>query len=156
MRRLIRLLSLGAVFAVTACRGSQAPVQQAVVPTPAPYYSLCVEASPRLNWYDQSAHTLFIRVFQLSSLEAFIQADVGNLLDPQTTLAGLEGTPIEKTIYPASRISIDVPVRPEADFIGTVAGYYRADGSTRAHRQLRRTGIAEPCMKLGPNAIEAP
>src|SRR5262249_1858894 len=103
-------------------------------PPPAPpVYNLCIEASPRLNWYSESSQTLYVRLFQLSSLDAFQEAEPGRLLDAQANVPGLQGTPMERTIYPGSKIAVEVRQHPEAQYLGVVAGYYRVDGLAKTH-----------------------
>jgi len=144
-------------LAIVGCHAKPAPPPPPPVATPPPWYTFCIEASERLNWYDQSAHTLYLRLFPLSSLDGFLQAEMEHLLDPKVSLPGLEATPIERTVYPGSKVSLDVPLKPGVDFLGVIAGYYRLEGSAKSHRRLVQIGTEKaPCMRLGPNAIEVP
>jgi type VI secretion system VasD/TssJ family lipoprotein len=132
--------------------------------------TLCLEASPRLNWYNGTANTLYVRFFQLSSLDAFQQADPTRLLDPETTLQGVEGTPLERTVFPGTKVAVELRQQPDALYLGTVAGYYNLSGSAKGHRPLPAiTGAADEddedeekkekgpaCIRFGPNGIEEP
>jgi type VI secretion system VasD/TssJ family lipoprotein len=134
--------------------------------------TLCLEASPRLNWYNGTANTLYVRLFQLSSLEAFQQADPARLLDPEATLAGIEGTPLERTIFPGTKVSLELRQQPDAVWLGTIAGYYKLSGAAKGHRALppiaadgdepprkKKKGEQDPeppCITFGPNGIEVP
>jgi type VI secretion system VasD/TssJ family lipoprotein len=146
-------------------------------PPPPVVYRLCIEASPRLNWYHESAHTLYVRLFQLSSVDAFQASDPGKLLDQQLALPGLEGAPIERQIYPGTTVTVEVTQKPNATSLGLVGGYYRASGPakwTRAFggdtdegaqkskdksKDKDKNAAGKPdCIHvgLGPNGIEAP
>jgi type VI secretion system VasD/TssJ family lipoprotein len=130
------------------------PCQKKVeAPPPPPVHDVCLEGSPRLNWYENRSHTVFVRIFQLSSLDAFAQADPGRLLDLQTPLLGSEGPPIDRTIYPDSKTSIRITQQPAAQYIGLVAAYYRLDGSGKTYVSMSALD-GGPCVRLGANAIE--
>ena len=149
------VVGLGLAVVVAGC-----PCQKPAPPPPPPappIYNLCIEAGPRLNWYSESSHTLYVRLFQLSSLDAFQQAEAGHLLDPQLNLPGLQGTPMERTVYPGSKITVEVHQLPDAQYLGVVAGYYHVDGPAKTHQLMTRptAGGKDPgCLRLGPNAIE--
>jgi type VI secretion system VasD/TssJ family lipoprotein len=160
-RSLSRLLGLGLLVAVVTvgcpCRKPAPPAP----PPPPPVYNLCIEASPQLNWYSASAHTLYVRIFQLASLEAFEQAEPGRLLDTQAALPGLQGTPIERTVYPGSKLAVEIRQQPGAQYLGVVTGYYKLDGAAKTSREMTQpTGAKaagqKDCLRLGPNAIEMP
>lgn len=128
-------------------------------------YPLCLEASPKLNWYSNTSHTLYVRLFQLSSLDAFLATDPGRLLDPAVKLPGLEGTPMERTVFPGTRATVDVRQQAGATHLGVVAGYYTLSGAARTHLPLPQPGDEEEkdkkekgprCLVLGPNGIEGP
>lgn len=139
------VLALG--VAALACRG------KVELPPPPPVHDFCLQASPRLNWHEGRSHTLYVRVFQLSSADGFAQADAAKLLDSEVHLAGVEGLPLEHTIYPESKVTLRITQRPEAQLVGIVAAYYRLDGAGRATRPMAalKTGT---CLQLGPNGIE--
>lgn len=130
-------------------------------PPPAqPLYTLCMDASPRLNWWKGRANALAVRVFQLSSLEGFKAADPNRLFDRQVTLPGMEGGYIDQTVYPDGRLTIPVAPNPAARYLGLIAGYFEPDprGSLRVYREIAmdsRSGMSQ-CVVLGPNSIEAP
>lgn len=149
MRRLaLTTCLLAALFASGACRKKVKPEE------PPGAYQFCLDASPRLNYYDNQSHTLYVRLFQLSAVDAFAQAEVGRLLDPTYVLPGLEGAPMERTVYPGSRVTIPITPRPQATDLGVVAGYYRLTGSAKATRPLAQIGSGR-CLTLGPNGIES-
>ena len=66
-------------------------------------YSLCLDASPKLNWYNDTANTLYVRAYQLSTADTFMQTDPARMVEPGFTLSGAEGAPVEKTIFPVPR-----------------------------------------------------
>jgi type VI secretion system VasD/TssJ family lipoprotein len=171
----------GALLAAALAEGVGAGCFWRKSPPPGPppplVYRLCIEASPRLNWYNESAHTLYVRLFQLSSVDAFQESDPGKLLDQQLALAGLEGAPIERQIYPGTTVTIEVTQKPNATSLGLVGGYYRASGPAKWIRALEadteegkqkskekgkdkdKNAPAKPdCIHvgLGPNGIETP
>lgn len=128
-------------------------------------YKLCVEASQKLNWYKDKSHTLYLRLFQLSALDAFTQADPARLLEPGVVLPGMEGSPLERTVYPGTKVTVEFRLNPAAQHLGAVAGYYDPQGRVKTNRPIAAVPSDEddddedkkvPCMLLGPNAIEIP
>lgn len=141
---------------------SAAPTATAPVAAqpPAPVYALCLDANPRLNWWKGRPNSLAIRVFQLSSLDAFSRAEPARLFDRQISLAGMEGGFVDQTIYPGGRLTIPIAPNPAARFLGVAAGYFDPDpkGSVRVYREISldgRAGMGQ-CVQLGSNSIEAP
>lgn len=151
-----------------SCTKSPAPPPDPVVRT------LCLEAGPRLNWHAERANTLYVRMLQLSTLDFFRQADAQSLLDSKSTVTGAVGTPIEKTLYPGTRLEVQVREATDAQYLGIVAGYYGA-GAAKAHRPLASLGVVKkgddddddeededdkkpkgPCIVFGASAIEQP
>lgn len=122
-------------------------------PPPPPVHDLCLEGSPRLNWYESRSHTVFVRIFQLSSIDAFAQADPGRLLDLQVPLPGAEGPAVDRTVYPDSKTSVRITQQPAAEYLGLVAAYYRLDGSGKTYLPMKAID-GGPCVRLGANAIE--
>lgn len=160
MRLRTLLLTLGfAVFAVVpGCSCGRQPKPE--VPLK-PVYTLCLEASPRLNWFDDRANTLFVRVFQLSSADAFAQADPARLLARDAMPPGLVGTPVDRTVFPGAKDAVQLRLEPDTIALGVVAGYFRAQGRTKVVRQLDRTkddddegAERKNCMVFGANGIE--
>ena len=155
------LIALAALVAGGGCFWKKKPE----APKPL-VYPLCLDASPKLNWYSGSSHTLYLRVFQLSSLDAFLATDPGRLLDPAVKLPGLEGTPMERTVFPGTKVTLDVRQQAGATHLGVVAGYYTLSGSARTHLPLPQPGDDEEkkdkkekgprCLVLGANGIEGP
>jgi len=135
-------------------------------PPPPLVYSLCLDASPRLNWYNNTANTLYVRAYQLSTADTFMQTDPARMVESGFTLAGAEGTPIEKTIFPGTKTTVDIRQQPEATALGVVAFYYDATGPVKARRVLPQRDDeskkddkkAKPpaCIVLGSNGIENP
>jgi type VI secretion system VasD/TssJ family lipoprotein len=116
--------------------------------------TLCLEATPGANWYDGQAHPLRVRVFVLSSPDAFWQIDSAALLEPALVLAGLEGAPVEHVVPPGGRTMVSLSAGPAARFVGVAAHYERQRGSARGYRPLPARGQAVPCVKLGAEGIE--
>ena len=54
-------------------------------------YSLCLQADPKVNWYNDTANTLYVRLYQLSTPDAFLQTDPARMVDPSFTLNGAVG-----------------------------------------------------------------
>jgi type VI secretion system VasD/TssJ family lipoprotein len=152
MRRLVlTACMLAASIGIGACRKKPAAKPEEARPT---VHQFCLDASPNLNHYDNQSHTLYVRLFQLSALDAFAQAEVGRLLDPTFVPPGVEGPPMERTVYPGSRVTIPITPRPQATDLGVVAGYYRLTGSAKATRPMAEAGNGR-CMMLGPNGIDS-
>ena len=157
-------LVLAALVAGCPCRKRPEP------PAAPPMYAFCIEANPKLNWYKNQSHTLYLRLFQLSSLDAFNQADPARLLEPGVVLPGMEGSPIERTVYPGTTATLEIRRGPAAQHLGAVAGYYDPQGRIKTSRALGPPPAGDdddddekdkkkkktPCMVLGPNAIEIP
>jgi type VI secretion system VasD/TssJ family lipoprotein len=131
-------------------------------------YSLCLDASAKLNWYNDTANTLYVRAYQLSAADTFMQTDPARMVESGFTLAGAEGAPIEKTIFPGSKTTVDIRQQPDATALGVVAFYYDATGPVKARRVLPQRGDEPPkddgkekkatpaCIVLGANGIENP
>jgi type VI secretion system VasD/TssJ family lipoprotein len=124
-----------------------------------------MESTPRLNWYDDRANTLFVRVFQLSSADAFQQAEAARLLGRDAMPPGSIGTPMDRTLFPGTKVTVDLRLDPDAVALGVVAGYFRAQGMSKVVRQIPSPDADEDdaavakskaCMMFGPNGIEAP
>lgn len=160
MRTLIVLLAAAAAATVPGCSCTRQPAVGEKVP-----YALCLESSPRLNWFDDRANTLFVRVFQLSSTDAFAQADPTRLLGHDAMPPGLVGTPMDRTLFPGVKQAVDMRLDPDTVALGVVAGYFRAQGVSKVVRKVTRPGEEQDeaaaakekaCMMFGPNGIEAP
>lgn len=139
-------------------------------------YSLCLDASPKLNWYNDTANTLYVRAYQLSTADTFMQTDPARMVEPGFTLSGAEGAPVEKTIFPGTKTTVDIRQQPDATALGVVAFYYDATGPVKARRRLPQRGDEPPkddgkeaskdakepskqpsgCIVLGANGIENP
>jgi len=124
-------------------------------------YPLCLEAGPKVNWYNDTANTLYVRVYQLSTADTFLQTDPVRMVEPGFTLNGAVGPPIEKTLFPNTKTSVEVRQNPDATVLGIVAFYYQASGPVKTRRPLPQRGDPPPkeapgCVLLGQNGIETP
>jgi type VI secretion system VasD/TssJ family lipoprotein len=161
IRSLVMLLVAAASATMPGCFCSKQPNPNEKWP-----YALCMESSPRLNWFDDRANTLFVRVFQLSSTDAFMQADAARLLGHDAMPPGLLGTPMDKTLFPSSKVTLEMKVDADAVALGVVAGYFRAQGMSKVIRKVARpdddddddeeAAKKKTCMVFGPNGIEVP
>ncbi len=123
--------------------------------------SVCLQTSPQLNFANGTANTLFVRLYQLSTPDTFLQTDPARMNDAGFTLAGAEGAPIEKTLFPGTKTTVEVRQQPDATTLGLVAFYFEASGPVKTRRPLPQRGEpppAEPpgCIVLGSNGIETP
>ena len=118
-------------------------------PPPQAAHKICLDASPRLNWYADdsgpSAHTLYVKIYQLSAREAFNSTDPTKLLSGDLPLAGAEGPPLARTLHPGAKATIELLQQPNARWLGVVAGYFRLDGAGKLSR-----AFAEPSDAVGP------
>ena len=159
VRTLIMLLVAAAAATVPGCSCTSHPKDEKLP------YAICLESSPRLNWFDDRANTLFVRVFQLSSTDAFQQADPSRLLGRDAMPPGLIGTPMDRTLFPGVKQTVDMRLDPDTVALGVVSGYFRAQGMTKVVRKVTRPSDEQDekaaakekaCMMFGPNGIEAP
>jgi type VI secretion system VasD/TssJ family lipoprotein len=130
-------------------------------PPPPLVYSLCLDAGQKLNWYNDTANTLYVRVYQLSTPDAFMQADPARMVEPDFTLNGAEGAPVEKTLFPGTKTTVEIRQQPDATTLGVVAFYYEASGPVKTRRRLPQrgeepTGEQPGCVVLGASGIEKP
>jgi predicted component of type VI protein secretion system len=125
--------------------------------------NLCLRASPRLQWYEERAHTLYVRVFPLKNTESFVAADTSDLLaDPPPALPGSVGNPQSRMIYPdtVERLNLNPPLEDKKETVthlGIVAGYYQPKG--RAKQVLEAAVLrGDSCYTVlfGPSGIESP
>ena len=123
------------------CGGPKPP------PPPMPF-TLCLQANARLNWYEGRSHGLFVRVFQLSSPEAFLQADLGALLTRKPDVPGAVGPPADRTVQPGNGIAVEILKSPDAHFVGVVGGYYSPAGTPKATRSFADLEAEEACEDL--------
>jgi predicted component of type VI protein secretion system len=122
-------------------------------------YSLCLDAGPKVNWYNNTANTLYVRVYQLSTVDTFLQTDPARMVESGFTLNGAVGTPLEKTLFPNTKTSVDVRQNPDATVLGIVGFYYQPSGSVKARRQLPQRGDKPPkeppgCVVFGEGGVE--
>src|SRR5262249_50719144 len=101
----LRALLAAGCLAASGCGlfGSKPPT-----PPPPLVYSLCLDASPRLNWYNDTANTLYVRAYQLSTADTFMQTDPARMVEAGFTPAGAEGAPPQKTIFPRTKTTGDI------------------------------------------------
>src|SRR5262249_35217317 len=107
-------------------------------------YSLCLQADSKVNWYNDTANTLYVRVYQLSTPDAFLQTDPARMVDPTFMLNGAVGPPLEKTLFPGTKTTVDVRQSPDATVLGVVGFYYQAAGPVKARRPLPQRGDPPP------------
>jgi type VI secretion system VasD/TssJ family lipoprotein len=160
-------MALGLLVSATApgCLCGRSKVE---TPKPA-VHRLCVKTSPRLNWFDGQPNTLYVRVFQLSTPDAFVETDANKLLDRQVVLPGAEGAPLERTLFPGRKEKLEIRQQPGAVYLGLVAGYFKLEGKGKLHRKLgpppeedeeeeeaddEKKGRDDRCLVFGPNGIE--
>jgi type VI secretion system VasD/TssJ family lipoprotein len=122
-------------------------------------YSLCLDAGPKVNWYNNTANTLYVRVYQLSTADTFLQTDPARMVEPGFTLNGAVGTPLEKTLFPNTKTSVDMRQNPDATVVGIVGFYYQPSGPVKARRQLPQRGDKPPkeppgCVVFGEGGVE--
>lgn len=138
-------------------------------PPPRPtVYELCLEGDPRLNWYNGTANTLYVRIFQLSAPDAFLSTPPEKLMERDVVVPGVEGSPQEKTVFPGSKVQVRMRQDPNALYVGVVAGYYDLQGTAKYHRELplppdeaedddeddeKQPPAAPDCVYLGANGI---
>lgn len=175
--RLARAVLLVACATAPGCFCARQPEPKPVPPKPV-IYPLCLQASPRLNWYEGQANTLYVRIFQLSTPDGFLEAEPAALLEPKQPLPqGVEGPVLERTVFPGATTRIEIRQDPDAQALGLVAGYYNLTGAGRIQRVLPpppppseeeedddddgeaaagKKPADPPCVQLGPNGIEVP
>jgi type VI secretion system VasD/TssJ family lipoprotein len=133
-----------------ACGGRMRPA----APVPKTF-RLCLEASPRLNWYEGRAHALALRLVRLTDGDAFEHADARGLVADPRPLAGRLGAPLDRTISPGTTLSVDVPRQPALAFVGLVAAY--AAGPRKLLLPVPGPGDAPAgCIHLGADGIGTP
>ncbi len=139
-----------AVLGGAACRG------RVRAPAPVPKtFRLCLEASPRLNWYEGRAHALAVRLVRLADSDGFEHADARGLVADPRTLAGRLGAPLDRTVSPGTTLSVDVPRQPDLAFVGLVAAY--AAGPRKLLVPVPAPGDAPGgCIHLGADGIGTP
>lgn len=160
LRSLVLLIGAFAAATVPGCSCNRGPTPPVKEP-----YALCLEGNAKLNWSDDRANTLFVRIFQLSSTDAFQQADASRLLGHDAMPPGLLGTPMDKTIFPGAKQTVDMRLDPDTVALGIVSGYFRAQGQIKIVRKVTRPSDdvdeatakkEKACVLFGPNGIEAP
>jgi type VI secretion system VasD/TssJ family lipoprotein len=160
----------GRVFVVLAVAVIGSVACHSKPPKP-PQHRFCLEGGPNLNWYGDTAHTLFVRLLQLTTLDGFTQADASRLLDSNLTLPGLVGTPTDETVHPGATVSLRIRQQPDAVYLGLVAGYYRPQGPVKTYVRFPAKGSDEDddeeekgkprkppggCIRFGSNRIDSP
>ena len=124
---------------------------------------VCLKASPRLQWYEERAHSLYVRVYPLKTTDGFISATVSDLLaDPPPLLPGSVGSPQSRMLHPdgTEKLTVDPPKENDkevATHLGVVAGYYAPKGKTKVvlDGQAMR-GDECYAVVFGPSGIESP
>ena len=124
---------------------------------------VCLKASPRLQWYEERAHSLYVRVYPLKSTDGFISASVSDLIaDPPPAISGAVGSPQSRMLYPdgTEKLNVNPPKENDkevATHLGVVAGYYSPKGKTKVvlDGQAMR-GDECYAVAFGPSGIESP
>src|SRR5579885_1750275 len=99
---------------VAVALGSAACGRRVRAPAPVPKtFRLCLEASPRLNWYEGRAHPLGVRLVRLADSDACEHAEACGRVASPRTLARRLGAPLDRTISPGTTLSVDVPRQPD-------------------------------------------
>lgn len=149
-----RVMTAAVVVAAAGCVATGHGTPGATPEAPPPK-RICLDANPRLNWYGDSAHTVTVRVMQLSSTAGFDEMDPDRLLDPQAKPAGLVGPVVDRQIYPGTTTTVELSPQPRAEWVGVVAGYRRPTGPIKATRRLSDGSKASgrECIQLGAEGI---
>ena len=152
MRKTLAVLAAVALVSVAGCSLFRSPPPK-LFPV-----DLCLQASPQLQWYKERSHTLYVRVYPLTVVDAFASGDVGELLsDPPPSIPGVIGTPQSRVLYPDTnqKLSFDAAEGQTFSNLGIVAGYYELKGSAKhlVNTADLRTGSCYT-VKFGPSGIE--
>jgi predicted component of type VI protein secretion system len=126
---------------------------------------LCLHGDPRLQWYDDAAHTLYVRAYPLEALDGFAATAPEVLLaEPPPEVPGAAGRPQSRMLSPGGEEKLTLE-RKDGDFphVGIVAGYYDLRGQGKmvvATHDLRRGSWLRrrPCyvVEFGPAGIQEP
>ena len=105
-------------------------------PAPVRYFPVCLQlhSHPRLNWFRGTAHTVFARVFPLTSVDGFESTAIEKLLAPQPPpIAGLAGTPQQGDSFPGAvrTYTIDAVGGQQFTNVGIAVGYFAPLGKTK-------------------------
>jgi type VI secretion system VasD/TssJ family lipoprotein len=152
MRRLVTFVALAACLAGAGCF-----FKRKILPA-----DLCLHGSPRLQWYEDRPHTLYVRVFPLMAADAFASTDVNELLqDPPPLIMGSAGTPQSRVLYPDRMETLRFePVNDQVyPQVGIVAGYYDQQGQAKFvvnTKDLKKGFFRRRCytVEFGPSGIE--
>ncbi|MGY4730816.1 type VI secretion system lipoprotein TssJ [Burkholderia pyrrocinia] len=95
-----------------------------------------IDASPRLNEYQNAPHTLLLTIFQMADAQAF--RDLAG--DPErlraALAAGASGTGIVQitryVVAPGARVALSIDRAQQVRCVGIVAGYYDVDDQRAA------------------------
>ncbi|KML54614.1 type VI secretion protein [Burkholderia cepacia] len=97
---------------------------------------LDIDASPRLNEYQNTPHTLLLTIFQTTDAQAFRNlSDDPNHLRATLTAGTAAAGFIQVTRYvvaPGTRVALSIDRAQQARYVGIVAGYYDFDGPRAA------------------------
>lgn len=126
-RRWVERASCGAVLALLV-GGGCARGKGDDRPKP---YRLCLQTSPRLNWYDGREHALYVRIFHLSSRDAFERADLASLRARDAELPGQTAPTTDRNVLPGGTIDMEVLVEPRTVFLGIVGHYFEPGGESK-------------------------
>lgn len=125
---------------------------------------LCLHGSPRLQWYEERPHTLYVRTFPLAVVDGFAAADAGELLaDPPPMIMGAVAPPQSRVLYPGTTetVTFGEVEGQTVSHLGIAAGYYDPKGHAKyvvPAREVRRRawpfGGSCSMVEFGPSGIE--
>lgn len=118
---------------------------------------LCLHSDPQAQQFRGKPHSLFVRVFPLTMVDAFNAGDVDDLTAKSPpTLLGAAGTPQSRMLPPgaSNKVTFNAKEDEAFEFVGIVAGYYELKGSAKMvikTEELR----TETCytIEFGPSGI---
>jgi type VI secretion system VasD/TssJ family lipoprotein len=87
--------------------------------------SMClgVQASPKLNLYENEPHVLVLKFYPLQNVAAFQAADPGDLLKGKK-VAGATGDPWEATVLPGQSLDFSEQLPRDTSNVGIVADFF--------------------------------
>ena len=116
-------------------------------------YKLCLEASPRLNWYEGREHALYLRVFHLSSRDAFERADLAALRSHDAELPGQVAPTTDRNVYPGATTEMEVLVDSRTIFLGVVGHYFDPQGESKRLLSVENLEDEEACKDVDADQI---
>ena len=124
----LSLLVLAALVLAAGCSWFRS------APPPLFPVDLCLHSDAQAQMYRGKAHSLYVRAYPLTIVDAFSSMDGAALLaDPPPQIPGSVGMPQSRMLNPGSseKLSFDAKEGQTFGFIGVVAGYYELKGSAK-------------------------